>query len=113
MNISKLARDPRATKALTGLNYQEFSDLIPIFEKSLYEIKKQKPNRKRKVGGGKRGKLPTMESKLFFILFYLKTYPTFDVLAFFTDRQRSHCCESVVLLSKALQKALGKKNSAS
>ncbi len=109
MNISKLSRDKRAIKALTGLSYQEFSDLIPVFEKSLYEIRKQKPNRKRKVGGGKKGKLPTIEDKLFFILFYLKAYPTFDVLAFFTDRQRGHCYESVILLSNALQKALGRK----
>jgi hypothetical protein len=109
MNISKLERDRRAVKALTGLTYQEFSDLIPVFEKALSEIRKQRPNRKRKVGGGKKGKLPTAGSKLFFILFYLKTYPTFDVLAFFTDRQRSHCCESIAVLSKALLKTLGKK----
>lgn len=108
MNIAKLSKDPRATKALIGLNYKEFSDLVPIFAKALFELRMQKPNRKRKPGGGQKGKLPTTESKLFFILFYLKTYPTFDVLAFFTDRQRGHCQESVRFLSKALKTALGR-----
>ncbi len=108
MNISRIARDPRLCKALTGLSYQEFSDLIPVFAKALFELRMQKPKRKRKAGGGRRGKLPTNEAKLFFILFYLKTYPTFDVLGFLTDRERSHCCESVRILSKALKKALGR-----
>lgn len=109
MNIQKLARNPRAIKALIGLSYQEFCDLVPVFEKSLNEIRMQRPDRIRKTGGGQKGKLPTGESKLFFVLFYLKTYPTFDVLGFFADKERSHSYEAVVLYSKAVQKALGKK----
>ena len=108
MNIQRIAKDPRLCKALTGLSHQEFSDLVPVFEKALFELRMQKPKRKRKAGGGRLGKLPTIEAKLFFILFYLKTYPTFDVLGFLTDRERSHCCESVRFLSKALKKALGR-----
>jgi hypothetical protein len=108
MNIQKLARDPRAMKALTGLSHQEFTNLIPTFEKAYQDLLRQKPNRQRKVGGGRRGKLPTMESKLFFILFYLKAYPTFDVLGFMTDRDRGKCCNSVHILLKALRKTLGR-----
>ena len=96
-------------KALTGLSYQEFTDLVPTFKRALYDIQNEKKGRKRVPGGGRRGKLPTIEDKLFFILFYLKTYPTFDVLGFFTDRERSHSCESVHMLSKVLQRALGRK----
>lgn len=108
MNIQKLSRDPRAMKALTGLSYQEFANLIPSFEKAYLDEQRHKPNRQRKVGGGKKGKLPTTESKLFFILFYIKTYPTFDVLGFMTDRDRGKCCRSVHMLLKALKKALGR-----
>lgn len=108
MNMQKLSRDPRAMKALTGLSHQEFADLIPAFEKGYLDEQRRKPNRQRKVGGGKKGKLPTMESKLFFILFYVKAYPTFDVLGFMTDRDRGKCCRSVHLLLKALKKALGR-----
>lgn len=108
MNFSKIARNPRLCRALTGMGYQEFSDLVPVFETSLIELRMQKPNRKRKVGAGQKGKLPTTESKLFFILFYLKNYPTYDVLGFLSDKERSHACEAVRLYSKALKKALGR-----
>jgi hypothetical protein len=76
MNISKLSRDPRAIKAVTGLSYQEFSDLAPTFAKALYEIQSERQGRRRKPGGGQKGILKTTEDELFFILFYLKTYPT-------------------------------------
>lgn len=108
MNISKIARNPRLCHALTGLSYQEFSDLVPVFEKALIELRMQKPKRKRGVGGGRRGVLKTPESKLLFILFYLKTYPTFDVLGFFTGKERSHACEAVHLYSRVLKKTLGR-----
>ena len=109
MNISRLARDKRAVKAMIGMSYEEFSNLVPVFEQSMRDIRMKEPNRKRKLGGGQKGKLPTAESKLFFILFYLKTYPTFDVLAFFSDRDRGRCCKSVHFFSKVLEKALGRK----
>ena len=69
MNIQKLSRNPRAIKALTGLQYQEFNDLVPLFEKSLKEIRMKRPDRKRNVGGGQKGALPDIETKLFFVLF--------------------------------------------
>lgn len=109
MNIQKLSRNPRAIKALTGLAYQEFNDLVPLFEKSLNEIRMKRQNRKRNVGGGQKGALPNIETKLFFVLFYLKTYPTFDVLGFFFGKERSHSYEAIVLFSQALHKTLGKK----
>ncbi len=95
-------------KALTGLSYQEFVNLLPTFEKAYLDLLRQKPNRKRKVGGGKKGKLPTIESKLFFILFYLKAYPTFDVLGYMTDRDRGKCCNSVHILIRVLKRTLGR-----
>ena len=46
--------------------------------------------------------------KLVFILMYLKTYPTFDVMGFLTGRQRSKCQYSVANLLPVLEMALGK-----
>jgi hypothetical protein len=109
MNISKLSRDPRAIKALTGLSYQEFTDLVSVFKKSLYEIRMDRRDRKRKPGGGQKGILKTTEDKLFFILFYLKTYPTFDVLAFFVGKSRGRTCEAGHFYLKVLEKAMSKK----
>lgn len=92
-----------------GLSYQEFSDLVPSFESSIYEIQMQKPGRKRKAGGGKKGMLKSSESRLFFILFYLKTYPTFDVLAYLFGMQRGHACEAGHRYLTVLERSLGKK----
>lgn len=109
MNIAKLKRNPRAMKALTGFSYDEFINLVPVFEQTIVAIKMEEPRRQRKVGGGQKGKLKTAEQKLFFTLFYLKTYPTFDVLACFFDRGRGRSCESVHFFMRALEKALGRK----
>ena len=107
MNISKISNNPRAIKALTGLSHQEFKDLTIPFGKSLFHIQKSKKDRQRNVGGGQKGHLKTDEDKLFFTLFYLKTYPTFDVLAFFSNKSRGRSCEAVHIYLRALKKALG------
>jgi hypothetical protein len=109
MNFSKLVRNPRAMKALTGLNYQEFKDLVPVFGAALKEYRQSKRNRKRAIGGGRKGHLKTVEDKLFFILFYIKTYPTFDILAFFSNKGRGRSCEEAHLYLKLLENALSKK----
>ncbi|MCP4372186.1 MAG: transposase [Deltaproteobacteria bacterium] len=47
-----------------------------------------------------------MENKLFFILYYLKNYPTFDVLGYKFDLDRSKACTNVHKLTPILQTAL-------
>ena len=83
--IEKLAQsDERQFKALTGISREIFTKLLVAFtlcyqqyQDEQYEQNKSK--RKRKAGGGRKGHLDTLEKKLFFILRYLKSYPTFDV----------------------------------
>ena len=75
----------RRIRALTGLAYEEFVKLLTHFEQKIEQAKwddyeKNKAVRKRKPGGGQKGKLKTMSLKLFFLLYYLRNYPTFDVL---------------------------------
>ena len=41
---------------------------------------------------GKKGKLPTAHEKLTFLLYYLKVYPTFDVLGTQFGLNRSKAC---------------------
>jgi hypothetical protein len=108
MNIHKIARDPRAVKALIGIDYAEFTSLLITFTQTYNKYLSKKKNRKRKPGGGQKGHLPSMEARLFFILFYIKTYPTFDVLAFFSGKSRGRTCEAVHLLLIVLKKTLGK-----
>lgn len=96
-------------KALIGMSLPEFEHLLPDFARELYQHSASKPNRQRKVGAGQKGHLKTAEDKLFFILFYLKAYPTFDVLAFFSNKSRGRSCEAVHIYLHILQKALGRK----
>jgi hypothetical protein len=80
-------------KATTGLTIAEFKDLIPDFSYYYKEHgAKRKKIRQRKVGGGRNSKIETIEEKLFYILWYMKTYPTFDVASFWIGFARSNAC---------------------
>lgn len=108
MNIQKIINNKRVTQAMLGVSKEEFERLLPQFEKVLTEIKLNNPKRKHKLGQGVKGKLPTIEHKLFFTLFYLKVYPTFDVLGCFFDKGRSRSCKELHLYTRVLQKVLGR-----
>ena len=46
---------------------------------------------------------------LFFVLFYLRVYPTFDVLGALFAKPRGRSCESIHLLLPLLTETLGRK----
>ena len=78
-------RDERQFRAFTGLSQKEFDRLLTEFTKALESAQQQRyrqhqTQRRRRPGGGRKGALSVPELKLFFLLFYLKNYPTFDVL---------------------------------
>ena len=103
-------RNQRQLKSLIGLSREEFDKLLEAFSVCLEETKnnkyrKNKKNRKRRPGGGRTGSLGTPENKLFFILYYLKNYPTFDVLGFIFDINPSKAHENVKKLIPVLKKA--------
>src|SRR3990167_8072982 len=111
IHIQPLRKNIRLCKAVTGMSPTELHNLLPAFAESLIRhsfVVKPKTKRQRKLGGGRRGHLPTVEDKLVFVLMYLKTYPTFDVMGFLTGRQRSKCQYSVANLLPVLEMALGK-----
>jgi hypothetical protein len=93
---------------MLGTSKEEFERLLPQFEQVLRETKLSNPNRIRKLGQGIKGKLPNTAHKLFFVLFYLKAYPTFDVLGCFFDKGRSRSCEAIHLYTAVLKKVLGR-----
>jgi hypothetical protein len=81
--ISEKIKTERQLRATTGLNYNQFSLLLPIFTQHLEQTKQDKhKNKDRKIGSGKKGDIETPTEKLLLILFYFKCYPTFDVLGF-------------------------------
>jgi hypothetical protein len=106
-------RDERQMKALTGLSQAQFDSLLPVFsdiyratQQQTYEEGIQSGTRRRRPGGGSKGKLPTMVEKLQFVLYYYKTYPTFDGLATQFGMARSKANENLHKLSPMLYDAL-------
>ena len=83
-------RDDRTCKALTGLARDQFQELLKIFEASHADLREELYEQgaiKIRHVPGDRGYLKTLEQRLFFLLFYLKNYPTYDVLGFLLTRQ--------------------------
>lgn len=110
MNISHLKRSDRLCAAVTGLSYREFELLVPEFGWNLREVLVTRRNdRKRKIGAGPKGKLPTVEEKLALVLFYLKAYTTYDIVGFIFNLDRSNAFRDVTLYMRALEKTLKRK----
>lgn len=93
-------RDERQLRALTGLPQAKFDKLEAAFGQVLAEEQKKRYDaqvaagqRQRKPGGGQKGKLRTVRQKLLLVLYYLKVYPTFDVLGAQFGLARSKACE--------------------
>ncbi len=106
-------RDERQMKALTGLSQAQFDSLLPVFsdiyratQQQTYEEGIQSGTRRRRPGGGSTGKLPTMVERLQFVLYYYKTYPTFDVLGTQFTMARSKAHENLHKLSPILYDTL-------
>ena len=106
MRIEKAIKDERTLKALIGMGTREFDQMTLLLAELLKEERHQKKERKRKVGGGRKGSLPTPEQKLFFILFYMKVYPTFDLAGFLFNCDRSRACRWVQKLLPLLEELL-------
>ena len=108
-----LIRDDRQMKALTGLSQAQFDYLLPVFT-DIYQAARQQQyekggasgTRRRKLGGGAKGKWPTMAEKLQFVLYYYKTYPPFDVLGQQFEMARSKANEHLHKLSPILYDTL-------
>ncbi|CAK0739784.1 hypothetical protein CCP3SC1_50009 [Gammaproteobacteria bacterium] len=103
-------RNERQFIALTGVSQEVFDILLLEFTKcldlsrKLQDRKRQIP-RSRKPGGGRKGSLSTPEQKLFFTLFYLKNYPTYDVLGALFDLSSTKAGENINKLLPILKNA--------
>ncbi|MGF1541838.1 MAG: transposase family protein [Pleurocapsa sp.] len=106
LKIEGVVKQDRLLRALTGLNQKAFESLVPTFEQQ-YRQSLESESRKRAVGGGRKAQLKTITAKLFFILFYFKCYPTFDLAGFIFGLHRSQTHYWVHKLQPILEKALG------
>jgi len=108
MDIDKVLANPRLTRAVLGITRQEFESLLTTFAQVLREYQKSK-KRKRAIGGGRIGRIKPTCNKLFFILWYLKVYPTFDVAAYVFSSSKTKTQVWVRDILPLLEKTLGRK----
>jgi DDE superfamily endonuclease/Helix-turn-helix of DDE superfamily endonuclease len=110
LNFDRALKNERLLRALTGLNRKAFDELCKVFSTVYQETLQQDPKpRKRARGGGRKARLESTEAKLFYILFYFKAYPTFDILGWLFDLERGRSNRWVHRLQGILEAALGKK----
>ena len=92
LDIKRASKNDRLMRALTGLNRTAFDALLPSFSIAYEEAHPVSKTRQRAPGGGRKANLAQVSEKLFFVLFYFKCYPTFDLagLLFDFDRSQAH-----------------------
>ena len=107
VSVMRALREERLFLSLTGMRISEFKRLVETFEKVLLSALAQR-NRQRAIGAGRKGALKDVQSKAFYILFYLKVYPTYDLAGFIFGVDRSRCFHWTKRLMPLLEKALGR-----
>jgi hypothetical protein len=105
-SYESIKQDKSVFLSLTSLTVEEFDELYVGFAKAWNEYTKQHEKDPKK--GGRPHVLDVMEDRLFFILFYLKTYPLQTVLAYSFEISQSEANLLVHQLSLVLQMALKK-----
>lgn len=95
-------KDWREIKALLWLSLEEFQFIVDLFweitniiKDEEYEKRKEKNSNARKSSWWNPSKLNNNKNKVFFLLYYLKTYPTFDVMWFTFWMDRSTACVNI------------------
>jgi hypothetical protein len=106
-------RNDRQCRALTGMSRKEFQQFLPTFTEAYEELRQEtyeaeRDTRQRKPGGGQKGALADISQKLFFILYYWKVYPGYDVLGFHFGMDGSKACTNVHALWPVLKRTLTK-----
>jgi len=110
MSVAAALRNNRLCAALTGLQVQEFKDLVEPFSwywREYWAAKRIDPE--RAFGGGRKGALKTYEEKLFAGLMYLKAYATYDVFGFHIGCDRSQACRWVAHIVPVLELTMQRK----
>ncbi|MCL1888804.1 MAG: transposase family protein [Kiritimatiellaeota bacterium] len=107
--MQKLYKNQRTMRAVFGLDEANFNALAVRMDALWYEELASRKGRVRAPGAGQPSKIADGAQKLAFILFYLKVYPTFDVMSVFSGINAGDCCRWVHKLMPVLEKLLGQK----
>jgi len=85
LTYEEIKNNARKFVSLTSLTPEEFDFLLPAFERAylkVYPVSKTMTGKKRerKAGGGRKGRLASIEQKLLFALVYQKSYPVQSIM---------------------------------
>ena len=107
--LERAKKSDRLMKALTGMTILEFESLVITFSLVFQKYQAtRKKKRQRAVGGGRKHTLKTAAERLFFILFYIKCYPTMDLAGFLFGADKSRIQRWVKELLPLLEETLGR-----
>lgn len=118
MNLPYLLKHSDLFPAVVGITYEQFGKLLPLFDRRYHQCRYHKmwrSSRLRAMGAGRKPVLQTSSERLFFILFYYKTYPTFRLaqVLFGVDKETIHrwrvFLEEVLWLTLGYQLTLPKR----
>lgn len=110
MNIQNILKSNRTCRALTGLDVNTFNRLLEnfkwVYNEEVRSVHKQNCN--RLFGGGRKGAFATHTQKLFLVLFFLKVYPTEEVMGIFFDVAASTAGIRLRKFRPLVEKTLGR-----
>ena len=106
LNYDGVKDKPATLIAMTSLYRSEFEELCRAFGEVWNEHTHQ--NERDPSKGGRKPILKTMEDRLFFILFYLKTYPLQEILAHLFGMSQGQANYYIYETSAVLRKTLEK-----
>ena len=109
LTYEKLKKKPSRFLALTSLSVEKFEELLPAFKKAWaadVEKRAYAQPRKRKVGGGRKPTLKSLEDRLLFILLYFKIYPLQQVQGTLFGMSQGQANDWIQRLTPILQAAL-------
>ena len=109
LSYDDVKNKPTTFNVMTGLTKAEFEDLCVAFRDAWDEYITQEGMDPSK--GGRKPKLRSAEDRLFFILFYFKTYPLQEVIGHLFGLSQGQANFWIHRLSLVLKKALKRKDS--
>ena len=111
LSFDSVRENSKAFRAMTSLDVEEFLELLVIFEKEWHVYKNQQVQKNGtplELTKGRKPVLQKEEDKLFFILFYFKSYPLQEIIAFLFGMSQGQANFWIHTLSGVLKTALEK-----
>lgn len=108
MRFNSLKQRPRYFLSFSGLTVEEFTQLVAKIKQDwldyrIERLNKNNPNRKRKIGGGRKKELATLEDQLLLILVWSRLYPSYLFLEYLFGIDESTICRTLQEIIPILQ----------